>query len=69
MKYKDVILNHFYYADFVAYNDIILEIKAKSGIIDEHIAQTLNYMSISKSKVGLILNFGEDSLSYKRLVL
>ena len=69
VKYKDVILNHFYYADFVAYNDIILEIKAKSGIIDEHIAQTLNYMSISKSKVGLILNFGEDSLSYKRLVL
>ncbi|MDT8413451.1 MAG: GxxExxY protein [Vicingaceae bacterium] len=69
VKYKDVILNHHYYADFVAYNDIILEIKAKSGIIEEHIAQTLNYMSISKSKVGLIFNFGEDSLTYKRLVL
>ena len=69
VKYKDVILNHYYYADFVAYNDIILEIKAKSGIIEEHIAQTLNYMSISKSKIGLIFNFGEDSLTYKRLVL
>ncbi|MDF1675709.1 MAG: GxxExxY protein [Vicingaceae bacterium] len=69
VKYKDVILNHYYYADFVAYNDIILEIKAKRGIIEEHVAQTLNYMSISKSKVGLIFNFGEDSLTYKRLVL
>ncbi len=69
VKYKDVILNHYYYADFVAYNDIILEIKAKRGIIEEHVTQTLNYMSISKSKVGLIFNFGEDSLTYKRLVL
>ncbi|PKP47708.1 MAG: GxxExxY protein [Bacteroidetes bacterium HGW-Bacteroidetes-12] len=69
VEYKDVILNHHYYADFIVYENIILEIKAKKDIIEEHIAQTLNYMNISKSRIGLIINFGEDSLTYKRLIL
>ena len=69
VEYKDVILNHHYYADFIVYENIILEIKAKKDIIEEHIAQTLNYMNISKSTIGLIINFGEDSLTYKRLIL
>jgi GxxExxY protein len=69
VKYKDIILSHKFYADFVAFDSIIIEIKAQKGIIDEHYAQTLNYLAISKCKVGLILNFGESSLQFKRLVL
>lgn len=67
--YKDIILPHKFYADFVIENKLILEIKSKSGIIDEHFAQVLNYLAISKLEVGLILNFHEKSLQYKRIAL
>ena len=69
VKYKNIILPHKFYADFVVYDKIILEIKAVSGIADEHIAQTLNYLKISNNKLGLIVNFGQLSLQYKRVVL
>lgn len=69
INYKNYILPHKYYADFVVYNEIILEVKAVNGIVDEFIKQTLNYLAISKCKLGLIVNFGEESLKYKRIVL
>lgn len=69
IKYKDIILRHKYNADFIVYGKIILEIKCCSSIIDEHIKQTLYYLSVSNLKLGIIINFGEDSLKYKRLVL
>lgn len=46
IEYKDIVLPHKFYADFVVYNDIILEVKAVTGIIDIHIAQTLNYVRL-----------------------
>ena len=69
IKYKDIVLSHKFYADFVVYDKIILEIKCGKNIIDEHVKQTLNYLAISKCLLGIIVNFGEDSLKYKRLVL
>ena len=69
VPYKEVILPHYFFADFVVYNDIILEVKAVSGIVDEFIAYTLNHMTLAKSPVGLIVNFGRKSLQHKRLVL
>lgn len=70
IPYKGIKLKHKYFADFVMFENIIVEIKAinKNGITDEHIAQTLNYMKASGSRVGLIVNFGMKSLEYKRLV-
>ncbi|NWF51190.1 MAG: GxxExxY protein, partial [Ignavibacteriaceae bacterium] len=55
IQYKSKILAHKYYADFVLYNNIILEIKAVNGIIDEFVKQTLNYLAVSKCKLGLIV--------------
>jgi GxxExxY protein len=69
IPYKEIILQHKYYADFVVFDKIIIEVKAVNGIIDEFIKQTLNYLSASNNKLGIIVNFGEDSLKYKRLVL
>jgi GxxExxY protein len=69
ISYKDVILPHKYYADFVVYDKIILEIKAVDGIVDEFIKQTINYLAVSKCKLGLIVNFGKAKLTYKRIVL
>lgn len=67
--YKNYTLPHKYYADFVVFNNIILEVKAVNGIVDEFIKQTLNYLAVSKCKLGLIVNFGEESLKYKRIIL
>jgi len=69
VSYKDVILPHRFYADFIVFDNVILEIKAKEGIAEVHYSQTLNYLKVSGCKVGLILNFGESSLKIKRIVL
>jgi GxxExxY protein len=69
VNYKDIILPHKFYADFVVFDKIILEVKGMTGIAEEHIAQTLNYLKVSGLKLGLIVNFGELSLQYKRVVL
>ena len=69
ITYKSIILPHYYFADFVVFDQIILEIKAQSGIVDAFHKQVINYLAISKHKLGLLVNFGEDSLQYKRLIL
>ena len=51
------------------YDQIILEIKAKKGIADEQYAHVINYLAVSKCKLGLLVNFGESSLMVKRIVL
>ncbi len=68
VNYKGVILRHNFYADFVVYNEIILEIKAKSGIAEEDIARAINYLKVSGKRLALIVNFGELKLNYKRIV-
>jgi len=48
---------------------IILEVKAQKDIVDSHYAWVLNYLGISKCPLGLIINFGGNSLVTKRLIL
>ena len=69
IEYKDIVLPHFYVADFVAFDSIILEVKAQEGVAEEHYKQVINYLAASKQKLGLIVNFGEDSLKFKRVIL
>ncbi|MCK5468506.1 MAG: GxxExxY protein [Cyclobacteriaceae bacterium] len=68
VNYKGIILPHKFYADFVVFDKIILEVKAVSGIADEFIAQAINYLKVSQNKLALIVNFGELKLNYKRIV-
>ena len=67
--YKNIILPHKFYADFVVEEKIILEIKSVSKISEEHIAQSINYLKVSGNKLALLVNFGELAMSYKRIVL
>jgi GxxExxY protein len=69
VKYKDIILPHKFYADFVVMDKIILEVKSCKNLVDEHAAQVLNYLAISNNKLGLLVNFGRDLLEHKRFVL
>ena len=68
IKYKDIVLAHKFYADFIVYEEIILEIKASKDIIDEHIAQTINYLKLADSDLGIIVNFNKKSLEHKRVI-
>lgn len=69
IQYKDVILAHKFYADFMIFDEIILEIKTAKAIGDEHIAQTLNYINLSYNKLGIIVNFKNKSLEHKRIII
>jgi len=69
IEYKGRVLQRKYNADFIANGNLILEIKAQSGIYDEDIKQTINYLACSKLALGLIINFGENSLTFRRVIL
>jgi len=69
VSYKGVVLPHFYYADFVIWDKILFEAKAVEKLIDTHVKQVLNYLAASKLRLGLLVNFGGDSLEWKRVVL
>ena len=56
-------------ADFVVEGKVLVELKALTQIEDVHWAQVLNYLKAYRLEVGLLLNFGSKSLTFKRLVL
>ena len=68
IEYKGIVLPHKYYADFVIDDCIILEAKSASFIVNNFVAQTINYLKASGLKLGIIANFGEKSFTYKRVV-
>lgn len=68
IRYKDIYLKHKFFADFVVFDLVILEIKAKDSIASTDMQQTINYLKCSGCKVGLILNFGRNKIEIKRLV-
>jgi GxxExxY protein len=69
VTYKGVILPRYYYADFIIWDKILFEAKAVEKLTDAHVKQVLNYLAASKLRLGLLVNFGGDSLEYKRVVL
>lgn len=56
--YKDKVVGE-YFADIVANNCIIIELKAAEGLVEEHEFQLINYLKATEIEVGLLLNFGK----------
>ncbi len=69
VRYKKYLLNKHYYADFICYDSIILEIKACDTLASLHISQVLNYLKATGFELGLLFNFGAKSLEHKRIIL
>ena len=69
VQYKDITLPHKFYADFVVYDNIILEVKSVSDLVEKHVSQTLNYVKLTKGRLGILVNFGNESLQHKRLIV
>ncbi len=67
--YKDIFLPHHYFADFVVFDKIILEIKSTTNLNDRHTAQCLNYLKISGNKLAILANFEADKLMHQRIIL
>lgn len=56
-------------ADFVVDGKVLVELKAVIELEEVHLAQVLNYLKAYRLEVGLLINFGSKSLTFKRLVL
>lgn len=68
IKYKGLTLKKEYIADFICYNKIIVEIKALNRITSIEESQVLNYLKATGLQLGLIINFGNNKLEWKRLI-
>jgi len=68
INYKGRLLKRKYYADMIAFDEIILEIKCVKALADEHTSQLINYLRASGKKLGLLVNFSREKLEYKRIV-
>lgn len=66
-SYKGKILSKEFRPDFICYDKIIVELKAVDEFVDEHFAQVYNYLKASGLQLGLLINFGNKSLEYKRI--
>lgn len=61
-------LKKYYIADFVYYNSIVVELKAAQGFFKNQYEQTGNYLKAINLKLGLLVNYGTPSLTYKRIL-
>ena len=68
VKYRGIELEHDFFADFLCYGKIVVELKAVSAIEDIHKAQVLNYLHATEMDLGILINFGEPSLVTHRLI-
>jgi hypothetical protein len=68
IMYKGIYLNKGYVADFIVFDEIIVEIKALDGFDTKHTAQVLNYLKATGFRLGLLINFGNKSLEWKRII-
>jgi len=68
IQYEDVILAHKFDGDFLVFESIILEVKASYELRADNFKQTLNFLKSAQVKLGLLINFGEDKLNFKRII-
>ena len=61
-------LKKYYIADFLCYESIVLELKASQYITINDIKQLQNSLKASKQRLGILINFGSTSLTYKRIL-
>lgn len=57
----------YYIPDFVVEDAIVVEIKALRGLDNSHIAQVISYLAITGCGVGLLINFGERMVRWRRI--
>jgi GxxExxY protein len=69
IEYKGKLLSKKYYADFVCYGKIIIELKTNDALTQENISQVLNYLKATKMRLGILANFGEQKFHSRRIII
>ncbi len=70
IHYRDRPLKHTYTPDLLCFEKIIVELKAAKALTDEHRAQLMNYLKVTRLQLGLLVNFGSyPRLEWERIVL
>ncbi len=54
-------------ADFIVKQEVVVEIKAVIQLEDVHLAQAKNYLVAYQKPIGLLINFGANSLQFKKV--
>ena len=67
ITYKGKLLEKEYYADFICYGKIVVALKAVAALTSSHKAQVINYLKASSNEIGLLINFGTNSLKWERI--
>jgi GxxExxY protein len=65
--YRDIIIGS-RRVDFFVENKIMVELKSIIQLEDVHLAQAINYLEAYNMEIGLLINFGSKSLTFKRLL-
>lgn len=68
VSYKGQLLLTSFYADFICFDSLVVELKALANMSGSEEAQLINYLKATRYKVGLLLNFGARSLQHRRLI-
>ena len=68
MFYKNKKLDKKFFADYICYGDIIIEIKAVERIAPQHEAQLINYLKATNKPLGFLVNFGGKKLDFRRFI-
>jgi GxxExxY protein len=66
--YNEEKLSKYYIADFICYDKIVLEIKSVNQMPLVFYNQLKNYLMATKKELGILINFGQPSLTYKRII-
>jgi GxxExxY protein len=66
--YEGKPLKKYFRADYICYDSVIIELKATKYSVDADIKQTLNNIKATNHKLGILINFGTPSLTYKRVI-
>ena len=66
--YENHIVGNFV-ADILVENWVLIELKAVRSLVSAHEVQLVNYLTATRTPVGLLINFGENKVEVKRRVL
>lgn len=65
VRFRNVIVGEFI-ADLIVEEKVLLELKAVDTLVSAHYAQVLNYLKTTGIEVGMVINFGQSKLQYRR---
>ena len=67
LKFKDKIIGKMYF-DFLVEEKIIVELKKDNRFSKQHIDQVLTYLKSANLKLGILINFSNNGVLYKRIL-